>query len=91
MLLKVWDVSKIMDVLSHEKRLALLCLVSEKERNITELTQVLGISQSLVSQFALKMKDQWILESNKIWKEVFYGLKDKKTWELMKALKTIYC
>jgi DNA-binding transcriptional ArsR family regulator len=47
-----------MDVLSHEKRLALLCLVSEKERNITELTQVLGISQSLVSQFALKMKDQ---------------------------------
>lgn len=58
MLIKVPSVSQIMDVLSHEKRLAMLCLLSESERNISELTEILEISQSLVSQFALKMKDQ---------------------------------
>lgn len=58
MLLKAPKVSQTMDILSHEKRLAMLCLISEKERNISELTESLEISQSLVSQFALKMKDQ---------------------------------
>lgn len=55
---KAPKVSQVMDILSHEKRLAMLCLISEKERNISELTESLEISQSLVSQFALKMKDQ---------------------------------
>jgi len=72
------QVSKIMDILSHEKRLALLCMLSEGEKNIAELTRDLDISQSLVSQFALKMKDQGILESRKQGKEVFYHVVDTK-------------
>lgn len=51
-------VSKFLDILSHEKRLCMLCLISEGPKNISELTKILDISQSLVSQFALKMKDQ---------------------------------
>ncbi|NDK10103.1 winged helix-turn-helix transcriptional regulator [Candidatus Gracilibacteria bacterium] len=88
---KSGEVSKIMDILSHEKRLAMLCLLSEGDKNIAELTTLLEISQSLVSQFALKMKDQNILESRKEGKEVFYSVKDKKIGELMQALKNIYC
>ena len=85
------EVSKIMDILSHEKRLAMLCFISEKQRNISQLMELLNISQSLASQFALKMKDLWVLKSKKIGKEVFYTLEDPKTLELIKALKTIYC
>lgn len=91
MLWKVEQVSAIMDILSHEKRLSILCLLSEWEKNIWELTQILDISQSLVSQFCLKMKDQWILSSHKDGKEVFYNLKDPKILELLEALKWIYC
>lgn len=58
LIVKSENVSQVMNILSHPKRLAMLCLLSEKERNIGELTQMLEISQSLVSQFALKMKDQ---------------------------------
>lgn len=85
------EVSKLLDILSHEKRLSMLCILSEGEKNIAELTDILEISQSLVSQFALKMKDQWMLESRKDGKEVFYKLKDRKVLELMEALKNIYC
>jgi DNA-binding transcriptional ArsR family regulator len=69
----------------------MLCFLSEWEKNIQELTKLLEISQSLVSQFALKMRDQSILESRKDGKEVYYFVVDKKIWELMKALKKIYC
>ncbi len=84
-------VSKFLDILSHEKRLCMLCLISEGPKNISELTKILDISQSLVSQFALKMKDQWILKSEKKGKEVYYELLDTQIIQLLSALKNIYC
>jgi DNA-binding transcriptional ArsR family regulator len=88
---KAWEVSDILKILSHEKRLWILCLLLDGEKNISQLQDTLEISQSLVSQFALKMRDQWILESRKEWKEVLYKIKDKKIQELIKTIKTIYC
>jgi len=88
---KAAEVSGILKIVSHEKRLWILCLLLEGEKNISELHDTLEISQSLVSQFAIKMRDQWVLESRKEWKEVLYRLKDTKMLELMKAIKTIYC
>lgn len=88
---KAAEVSELLKILAHEKRLWILCLLLEWEKNISELQETLEISQSLVSQFALKMKDQWILESSKQGKEVLYKIKDEKIMELMKAIKTIYC
>lgn len=88
---KAWWMSNILKILAHEKRLWILCLLLDEEKNIWELQEKLKISQSLVSQFALKMKDQWILESTKHGKEVLYKIKDTKIKELLKALKNIYC
>lgn len=85
------EVSRIMNILSHEKRLSILCMLSDGPKNISELTKNLDISQSLVSQFTLKMRDQGILSSEKKWKEVYYTLDDQKIAQLLVALKKIYC
>jgi len=85
------EVSEFMKIISHEKRLLILCLLIDWEKNINELQKILNISQSLVSQFTTKMKNLWYIQSEKRWKEVFYSLWDKKTREFMKALKNIYC
>lgn len=88
---KTKQVSGILKVISHEKRLWILCLLLEWEKNIFELQETLGISQSLTSQFLLKMKDMWILKSVKRWKEVYYDIADSNIKELMLSLKNIYC
>lgn len=88
---KAPEVSKILTLLSHEKRLIMLCILSEGRKNISELTEKLWISQSLVSQFALKMRDQWVLESYKEGKEVYYSVTDEKILSLLLALKNTYC
>ena len=54
---KAKEVSEFMKIISHEKRLLILCLLVDGEKNVNELQKILGISQSLVSQFATKMKD----------------------------------
>lgn len=88
---KAKGVSEFMKVISHEKRLLILCLLVDGEKSTNELQKVLDISQSLVSQFTTKMKDLWYIQSEKRWKEVFYSLWDTQTREFMKAIKTIYC
>lgn len=45
----------------------------------------------MVSQFALKMRDQGVLSSHKVGKEVFYEIVDTRIITLMKSLKEIYC
>lgn len=54
---KAKEVSEFMKIISHEKRLLILCLLVDGEKSINELQKVLDISQSLVSQFTTKMKD----------------------------------
>ena len=50
------EVCDILSLLSSEKRLMMLCFIGKGEKTIGELTIILNISQSLTSQFALKMK-----------------------------------
>jgi hypothetical protein len=49
-----------------------------------------SISQSQISQYLWRMKLEWILESRKDWKEVFYKISDVKTLELIVSLKNIF-
>lgn len=88
---KSQEVSKIMDICSHEKRLCMLCFLVDGPKNIGQIVEMLWISQSMVSQFALKMRDQGVLSSHKIGKEVFYEIVDTRIITLMKSLKSIYC
>ena len=48
------------------------------------------ISQSQISQYLWKMKLEWILESEKKWKEVFYKISNNKILELISAMKIIF-
>lgn len=83
-------ISRILKNLSNKDKLAILCYLSTEEKNVSEIIKYLDISQSQVSQFLNKMKLEWILESKKTWKEVFYKIKDEKILQLISSLKIIY-
>jgi len=83
-------ISRILKNLSNKDKLAILCYLSTEEKNVSEIIKHLNISQSQVSQFLNKMKLEWILESKKIWKEVFYKITDKKILQLISSLKIIF-
>ena len=84
-------VSQVLKSLSHPVRLKVLCQVIERERTVTELTEFCGISQSAMSQFLGRMKDEGILESRREWNQVYYKIVDPKLVRLLWALKEIYC
>lgn len=77
--------------LSHPKRLMILCQLSTGSKSVGELEKACGISQSQLSQFLTKMKDQNILQCEKTGLFVHYSIKDEPTKKLLESLAGIYC
>jgi DNA-binding transcriptional ArsR family regulator len=67
-----------------------MCFLGKKQKNVSEIMECSELSQPQISRYLWMMKIEWILESQKIGKEVFYEIKDKKILEIIKALKNIY-
>lgn len=84
-------VSQVLKSLSHPVRLKILCQLIEKERSVNELTEFCGISQSAMSQFLGRMKDEGILDSRREHNFVYYSVADAKLVQLLQAIKEIYC
>ena len=91
MVKKCDEVSQLLKSLSHPVRLKVLCHVLDGEKTVNELTEFCGISQSAMSQFLSRMKDEGVLTSRKEATYSYYSLGDPKIMKLMKALKDIYC
>ena len=85
------EVSGILKSLSHPVRLKVLCHTMEHERTVNELTEFCGISQSAMSQFLARMKDEGVLSSRRDGTFINYSLADPKLKKLLKAIKDIYC
>lgn len=88
---KCESVSQVLKSLSHPVRLKVLCQVIEQEKTVSELTEFCEVSQSAMSQFLGRMKEEGILECRREWNQVYYRISDPKLVRLLRALKEIYC
>ncbi len=87
---KAEQISTILKNFSNKDKLAILCYLWNDSKNVSDILKCSKISQSQASQFLNKMKLEWILESEKKWKEVYYKIQDKKILEIISSLKNIF-
>ncbi len=83
-------VSEILKSLSHPVRLKILCQLLQGEKSVNELIDFCEISQSNMSQFLKRMKEEGIISSRREWNKIFYRVADPRVLKLMEALKEIY-
>lgn len=87
---KAEKIANIMKSFSNKNKLLILCFLWNEKKNVSEIMKCSKISQSQISQYLWKMKLEWILESNKNWKEVFYKISDEKILKLIDSMKNIF-
>ena len=87
---KAWEISSLLKNFSNKNKLAILCYLWSEEKNVSEIMKCSQISQSQISQYLGKMKLEWILESRKEWKEVYYKIVNIKVTKIIKNLKNIF-
>jgi ArsR family transcriptional regulator len=85
------EVSAVLKSLSHPVRLKILCQVLDQEKTVNELTEFCKISQSSMSQFLARMKEEGVLTSRRHGTFIYHSLADPKLKKLLKAIKEIYC
>jgi DNA-binding transcriptional ArsR family regulator len=79
---------------SHPVRLSILCnLIHQKEMNVTEIVASINgtASQSQVSQFLAKMREDKLVSSRKEGLTVYYKISSPEAQKLIQALYNIYC
>ncbi len=71
------------------KRLRLLYLVAERPRNVSELTEMLGVSQPTVSHHLRILRDRGLVEARKEGTAVYYSLSNPRILEALDMMRTI--
>lgn len=71
------------------KRLRLLYLVAEQPRNVSELTEMLGVSQPTVSHHLRILRDRGLVEARKEGTAVYYSLSNPRILEALDMMRAI--
>ncbi|ADL13517.1 ArsR/SmtB family transcription factor [Acetohalobium arabaticum] len=81
--------SKLFKALAHPTRIQILNLLQEGELCVCEIYEALELSQSNISQHLKVLRDQNLVESQKVGVEVHYKIKNDEVWEILELAKDL--
>lgn len=82
---------ELLKAMANEWRLMILCQLSEGEKTVSELQQVLGLSQSALSQHLAILRREKIVQARKHAQSVSYSLAGEKAPKVMDSLHDVFC
>jgi DNA-binding transcriptional ArsR family regulator len=85
------DACALMKVLSNPDRMLLLCQLSEGEKNVGELQELLGIMQPTLSQQLAVLRDERLVETRREGKNIYYRIASPQALAVLEVLYTTYC
>ena len=82
---------ELLKAMANEWRLMILCQLSEGEKTVSELQQILGLSQSALSQHLAVLRRERIVQSRKHAQSVSYSLAGDDAPRVMNTLHDVFC
>ncbi len=82
--------AEVMRTLGSPHRLAILCMLAERDRSVSELYRSMGVRQSLVSQHLARLREMGIVEAQREANRAFYRLTDDTVRDLVVLLSSRY-
>lgn len=83
--------SEFLKVFSHQARLVILCLLSEGEKTVGELAQILDLRQPAVSQQLARLRADDLVEVRRNGKNMYYSLARPEVREIIAVLHRVFC
>lgn len=85
------EVSALLKILSHPKRLLILCQLVKQERAVGDIAVLLGVRETAISQqLALLRKDR-LVQTRRDGRTIFYSLARPDLKSLIGFLYATYC
>ncbi len=83
--------SRSMKAMSHPLRLKILCTLGENELSVQDIVEMVGTTQSNISQHLGILRDKGILASRKDANRVYYKVSDARTLMLISMMREVFC
>jgi ArsR family transcriptional regulator len=83
--------AKLLRALGNERRLMILCQLTECERSVGELLPIVGLSQSALSQHLAVLRDEGIVASRRDGLSIWYRISDPAAMKVVATLAEIFC
>lgn len=88
---KCVEVSSLLKHFSHPQRLLILCYLSDGEKQVSDIHEVVGLSQSQTSQFLKRMQNEGLLGLRREKNYSFYYIENPDVVKLLKSMQKIFC
>jgi ArsR family transcriptional regulator len=83
--------SRALKAMSHPLRLKILCTLGSAEVSVQDIVEMVGTSQSNISQHLAILRDKGILTARKDANRVFYRVSDSRTLDLIGMMRQVFC
>jgi DNA-binding transcriptional ArsR family regulator len=91
MKMKCEEVSSLLKHFSHPQRLLILCYLSDGEKQVSDIHEAVGLSQSQTSQFLKRMQNEGLLKLRREKNFSFYSVDNPDVIKLLKSMQKIFC
>jgi DNA-binding transcriptional ArsR family regulator len=85
------DAAELMKALGNESRLMVLCMLTEGEQSVSDLNEMIPLSQSALSQQLARLRQQGLVKTRRESQVIYYSLADGPADRVINLLHDIYC
>jgi len=83
--------SALMKTLGHQGRLMILCQLATGEKSVGELSRLLDIAQSPLSQHLSRMRSEGLVMPRRSAQTVYYSLNSDEAGKIIECIYSLYC
>jgi len=83
--------SDLLKALSHEGRLLILCLLTEGEKSVSELEEIMAMPQAAVSQQLARLRYDHLVTVRREGRTVYYSIASDEVVQLVETLYNFFC
>lgn len=83
--------SELLKALSHETRLLILCLLTEGEKSVSELEEIMSMSQAAVSQQLARLRFDRLVKTRREGRTIYYSISNEEISAIINQLYDLFC
>jgi len=83
--------SSLLKALANDRRLMILCRLIEGEKSVGELSELVGLAQSPLSQHLARLREEGLVSTRREGQTIYYSLEGAAARRVIGLLYEIYC
>ena len=83
--------AEFLKALAHENRLMILCILSQGEKSVSELEEMLSLRQPTVSQQLARLRAEGLVAPRRDGKTIYYSLASEEARVVVGAVYEVFC